>query len=116
MHVAIVSKFPFFLFKEKGNYSFFSCVCCSISMIPRSLITLYVYDPPIFLLQMAQTPLHISSGYNNAEIVEHLLNWPGAEKVELEAKNMVSRDSFYNIDSLVVFFILTNLVSFVAWH
>ncbi|RVW96300.1 Protein CfxQ [Vitis vinifera] len=37
---------------------------------------------------MAQTPLHVSSGYNNVEIVKFLLNWQGPEKVELEAKNM----------------------------
>lgn len=75
-------------------------------MIPRSL-TIYMFmSQPIFLLQMAQTPLHISSGYNNAEIVEHLLNWPGEEKVELEAKNMVNRGSSYNIDSLVFYCII----------
>ncbi|KAI5680523.1 hypothetical protein M9H77_01750 [Catharanthus roseus] len=37
---------------------------------------------------MVQTPLHVSSGYNNAEIVKYLLDSPGPEKVELEAKNM----------------------------
>ncbi|XP_015898317.3 uncharacterized protein LOC107431824 [Ziziphus jujuba] len=37
---------------------------------------------------MVQTPLHISAGYNRAEIVKFLLDWPGPEKVELEAKNM----------------------------
>ncbi|XP_042488984.1 ESX-3 secretion system protein EccA3 isoform X2 [Macadamia integrifolia] len=37
---------------------------------------------------MAQTPLHVSAGYNNVEIVKFLLNWRGPEKVELEAKNM----------------------------
>ncbi|KDP33675.1 hypothetical protein JCGZ_07246 [Jatropha curcas] len=37
---------------------------------------------------MAQTPLHVSSGNNRAEIVKFLLDWRGAEKVELEAKNM----------------------------
>lgn len=37
---------------------------------------------------MAQTPLHVSAGYNNIEIVKLLLDWRGAEKVELEAKNM----------------------------
>ena len=40
---------------------------------------------------MAQTPLHVSSGYNNVEIVKFLLNWQGPEKVELEAKNMVGK-------------------------
>ncbi|CAH9102986.1 unnamed protein product [Cuscuta epithymum] len=37
---------------------------------------------------MAQTPLHISSGYNKADIVEHLLSLQGPERVDLEAKNM----------------------------
>ncbi|KAK6941515.1 ATPase, AAA-type, core [Dillenia turbinata] len=37
---------------------------------------------------MAQTPLHISSGYNKVEIVKYLLELQGPEKVELEAKNM----------------------------
>ncbi|KAF8407047.1 hypothetical protein HHK36_006172 [Tetracentron sinense] len=37
---------------------------------------------------MVQTPLHVSAGYNNTEIVKFLLNWRGSEKVELEAKNM----------------------------
>lgn len=38
---------------------------------------------------MAQTPLHVSSGNNRAEIVKFLLDWGGLEKVELEANNMV---------------------------
>lgn len=37
---------------------------------------------------MVQTPLHVSAGQNNAEIVKHLLDWPGPEKAELEARNM----------------------------
>lgn len=37
---------------------------------------------------MAQTPLHVSAGYNHAEIVKFLLDWQGPDKVELEAKNM----------------------------
>ncbi|XP_027177326.1 protein CfxQ homolog [Coffea eugenioides] len=37
---------------------------------------------------MAQTPLHVSAGYNNVEIIKLLLDWAGPEKVELEAKNM----------------------------
>nr|GME03398.1 protein CfxQ homolog [Ipomoea batatas] len=37
---------------------------------------------------MAQTPLHVSAGYNNIEIVKLLLGFQGPEKVELEAKNM----------------------------
>ncbi|KAL6974410.1 hypothetical protein U1Q18_028593 [Sarracenia purpurea var. burkii] len=39
-------------------------------------------------MQMAHTPLHVSAGYNNVEIVKFLLDWEGPEKVELEAKNM----------------------------
>lgn len=41
-------------------------------------------------MQMAQTPLHVSAGHNKAEIVKSLLEWPGNDKVELEAQNMVS--------------------------
>ncbi|KAF7112749.1 hypothetical protein RHSIM_RhsimUnG0196500 [Rhododendron simsii] len=37
---------------------------------------------------MAQTPLHVSAGYNNIGIVKLLLDSQGPEKVELEAKNM----------------------------
>lgn len=37
---------------------------------------------------MAQTPLHVSAGYNSIEIVKFLLDWQGPEKVELESKNM----------------------------
>ncbi|XAR66995.1 hypothetical protein NMG60_11013400 [Bertholletia excelsa] len=37
---------------------------------------------------MAQTPLHVAAGYNNAAIVKFLLDWQGSEKAELEAKNM----------------------------
>ncbi|XVE98171.1 hypothetical protein REPUB_Repub03eG0082800 [Reevesia pubescens] len=37
---------------------------------------------------MAQTPLHVSAGYDRAEIIKFLLDWPGPEKAELEAKNM----------------------------
>lgn len=40
---------------------------------------------------MAQTPLHVSAGYNNIEIVKLLLGFQGPEKVELEAKNMVNK-------------------------
>lgn len=39
---------------------------------------------------MAQTPLHVSAGNNRADVVKFLLGWQGPEKVELEAKNMVS--------------------------
>ncbi|KAG6772091.1 hypothetical protein POTOM_023487 [Populus tomentosa] len=37
---------------------------------------------------MAQTPLHVSAGYNRSEIIKFLLDWQGAEKVELEPRNM----------------------------
>lgn len=37
---------------------------------------------------MSQTPLHVASGCNNIAIVKFLLEWKGAENVELEAKNM----------------------------
>ncbi|GLT57284.1 hypothetical protein SLA2020_302670 [Shorea laevis] len=37
---------------------------------------------------MSQTPLHVSAGYNRADMVKLLLDWQGPEKVELEAKNM----------------------------
>ncbi|GAV82109.1 AAA domain-containing protein/Ank domain-containing protein/Ank_2 domain-containing protein [Cephalotus follicularis] len=37
---------------------------------------------------MAQTPLHVSAGYNRAEIVKFLLDWQGSENIELEATNM----------------------------
>ncbi|KAG2713131.1 hypothetical protein I3760_04G160800 [Carya illinoinensis] len=37
---------------------------------------------------MAQTPLHVSAGYNRVEIVKFLLDWEGPDKVDLEAKNM----------------------------
>ena len=41
-------------------------------------------------MQMAQTPLHVSAGQNRADIVKILLDWQGPDRVELEAKNMVS--------------------------
>lgn len=45
---------------------------------------------------MVQTPLHVATGYNNVEILKFLLSWPGPEKVELEAKNMV-REEIYEL-------------------
>ncbi|CAI0628914.1 unnamed protein product [Linum tenue] len=49
-------------------------------------------DNPSFLNErnpvMSQTPLHVSAGNNKWEIVKFLLSLKGAEKVELEAKNM----------------------------
>ncbi|KAK5817147.1 uncharacterized protein LOC108470643 [Gossypium arboreum] len=49
-------------------------------------------DKPFLLNErnpvMAQTPLHVSSGNDRAEIVNFLLDWQGSEKAELEAKNM----------------------------
>ena len=41
-------------------------------------------------MQMAQTPLHVSAGQNRADIVKFILDWQGPDRVELEAKNMVS--------------------------
>lgn len=43
----------------------------------------------VLKMQMVQTPLHVSAGNNRADIVKFLLEFPGPEKVELEAKNMV---------------------------
>ncbi|MBA0603429.1 hypothetical protein Golax_001493 [Gossypium laxum] len=37
---------------------------------------------------MAQTPLHVSAGYDRVDIVKFLLDWQGPEKIEMEAKNM----------------------------
>uniref|UniRef100_A0ACD5Z696 Uncharacterized protein n=1 Tax=Avena sativa TaxID=4498 RepID=A0ACD5Z696_AVESA len=37
---------------------------------------------------MCQTPLHVAAGYNNTDIVKFLLDWQGADTVEVEAKNM----------------------------
>ncbi|MBA0874858.1 hypothetical protein Goshw_023120 [Gossypium schwendimanii] len=37
---------------------------------------------------MAQTPLHVSAGYDTVDIVKFLLDWQGPEKIEMEAKNM----------------------------
>lgn len=42
-------------------------------------------------LQMAQTPLHVSAGYDRVDIVKFLLDWQGPEKIEMEAKNMVGK-------------------------
>lgn len=42
---------------------------------------------------MAQTPLHVAAGNNRADIVKFLLDFPGSEKVELEAQNMVSHSA-----------------------
>lgn len=53
---------------------------------------------------MGQTPLHVSAGYNRAEIVKFLLAWQGPEKVELEAKNMVR--IYHSLE--VVFFMKLN--------
>lgn len=40
---------------------------------------------------MAQTPLHVSAGYDRVDIVKFLLDWQGPEKIEMEAKNMVGK-------------------------
>lgn len=37
---------------------------------------------------IAQTPLHVAAAHNKKEIVKFLLNWPGPENLEMEAKNM----------------------------
>ncbi|KAF9680515.1 hypothetical protein SADUNF_Sadunf06G0129400 [Salix dunnii] len=42
---------------------------------------------------MAKTPLHVSASYNRAEIIKYLLDWQGAEKVELEPRNMLGGGS-----------------------
>ena len=47
-------------------------------------------------MQMAQTPLHVSAGYDRAEIIKFLLDWQGPEKAELEAKNMVGKHFIYS--------------------
>lgn len=39
---------------------------------------------------MYHTPLHVSAGNGNVDIVKYLLAWTGSEKVELEAMNTVS--------------------------
>ncbi|KAF3595549.1 hypothetical protein DY000_02022602 [Brassica cretica] len=36
---------------------------------------------------MYHTPLHVSAGNGNVDIVKYLLDWPGSDKVELEAMN-----------------------------
>ncbi|CAH8383058.1 unnamed protein product [Eruca vesicaria subsp. sativa] len=40
---------------------------------------------------MYHTPLHVSAGNGNVDIVKYLLDWPGSDKVELEAMNTVSQ-------------------------
>ena len=75
----------------------FSAVSCSLTLYNsryRTNLSVFYYlwsETHGFrcLLQMGQTPLHVSAGYNKAEIVKFLLAWQGPEKVELEAKNMV---------------------------
>lgn len=52
---------------------------------------------------MVQTPLHVAAGYNNVEILKFLLGWPGPEKVELEAKNMV-REGIYQLHTVAFSF------------
>lgn len=52
---------------------------------------------------MVQTPLHVAAGYNNIEILKFLLSWPGTEKVELEAKNMV-REGIYEFHTVAYSF------------
>ena len=52
---------------------------------------------------MAQTPLHVSAGYDRAEIIKFLLDWQGPEKAELEAKNMVGKHFIYYFFNLLMF-------------
>lgn len=51
-----------------------------------------VYWFHLVFMQMAQTPLHVSAGYDRAEIIKFLLDRQGPEKAELEAKNMVCKN------------------------
>lgn len=44
---------------------------------------------------MYHTPLHVSAGNGNVDIVKYLLDWPGSDKVELEAMNTVSLFLFF---------------------
>jgi hypothetical protein len=46
-------------------------------------------------MQMAHTPLHVSAGNNRTDIVKFLLEWQGPERIEIEAKNMVSTYKFF---------------------
>lgn len=62
--------------------------------VKNSCVVYCLYELLSFGMQMGQTPLHVSAGYNKVEIIKHLLDWPGPEKVELEAKNMVCRGYF----------------------
>lgn len=45
---------------------------------------------------MYHTPLHVSAGNGNVDIVKYLLDWPGSDKVELEAMNTVSLFLFFS--------------------
>jgi DNA primase catalytic subunit len=49
---------------------------------------------------MTETPLHRAAASNEVDAVKFLLEWQGAEKVELETKNMV-RNSFFGLSHLL---------------
>jgi hypothetical protein len=38
---------------------------------------------------MTEVPLHKAAANNHVEVLKYLLEWNGAEKPELEARNMV---------------------------
>jgi len=50
--------------------------------------------------QMTETPLHRAAASNEVDAVKFLLEWQGAEKVELETKNTV-RNSFVGLSHLL---------------
>lgn len=39
---------------------------------------------------MTEVPLHKAAANNHVDVLKYLLEWNGAEKPELEARNMVS--------------------------
>ena len=45
----------------------------------------------IFLMQMANTPLHVAASHNSVEVVKFLLNFARPETVDLEPKNRVHK-------------------------
>jgi hypothetical protein len=49
---------------------------------------------------MTETPLHRAAASNEVDAVKFLLEWQGAEKAELETKNMV-RNSFFGLSHLL---------------
>lgn len=49
---------------------------------------------------MYHTPLHVSAGNGNVDIVKYLLDWSGSDKVELEAMNTVKNLILFYFSSL----------------